>query len=276
MRLPNFLIIGAQKSGTTWLGDMLREHPEVFVAPREIHFFDKGYNYARGLEWYGRHFAAAQNAKAIGEKTPDYFWPNGKPTDGHLPEVHRLLHAALPDARLIVILRDPVERAVSAARHLIMDGWVSPLVALDDLLVGRARSRAEEHGVIDYGYYARHLEAYLALFPRDRILVLIYEEDVIADPRSGLGKACEFLGVRRDFEFRGLQQRRNALRRSRPRLLVDYYVPILRRLSAPLDRAFPLARYDPSETTRRRLRDLYRPENERLYELLGRRLSVWG
>ena len=275
MTLPNFLIIGAQKSGTTWFGEILHQHPDIFVAPHEIHFFDKDYNFRKGLAWYEAHFRNARRERAVGEKTPDYFWPNGRGTDGHQPDVHRLLHRTLPDARLVVILRDPVERAISAARHLVMDGWVSPFLSLDDLLAGPAASIAEEHGVIDYGRYARHLDAYFELFRREQVLVCVYEEDVVQDPQQGLRKVCDFLGVDATHEFRGLKKRRNELRKSVPRLLIDRFVPIVRGQTAIVDRLFPPARYEASEATRDKLRELYAPENERLYRALGRKPSGW-
>jgi hypothetical protein len=275
MTLPNFVIIGAQKAGTTWLAAMLRQHPDVFMAPREIHFFDREENFRLGLGWYERHFDGASGHKAVGEKTPDYLCTNGRAGDGHREGVQRALHAALPDARLVAVLRNPVERALSAARHLVMAGWVSPWLRLDDLIVGRATDLAHAHGVVDCGFYARHLEAYLELFSREQILVLVYEEDVVADPEGGLRAACEFLDVDPGFAFRGATERRNEARKSRPRLLVDFHAPPLRRVSAPLDHFFRAARYPASRAAVRHLRRLYAGEKERLCQLLGRRLDCW-
>ena len=76
--LPNLLIIGAQKCGTTWLARMLGQHPDVFMAEEEIHFFDRAHNFARGTAWYESHFAAAAGQSAVGEKTPDYLWAEGR------------------------------------------------------------------------------------------------------------------------------------------------------------------------------------------------------
>ena len=75
MRLPDFVIIGAQKSGTTWLGARLAEQPAIFLPrPFEVHFFDRNDNYAKGRDWYSGHFSAAPADTLVGEKTPDYFW----------------------------------------------------------------------------------------------------------------------------------------------------------------------------------------------------------
>ena len=136
-QLPKFLIIGAQKSGTSWLSYNLSNHPEVFIPKQELHFFDKGYNYSKGIEWYKTHFKNCGNAIAIGEKTPDYLWANGIGTEDHLPDVHLNIHKHLPNTRLIIMLRNPVDRAVSAVRHIIRSRRIAPPRRIDDLLLGK-------------------------------------------------------------------------------------------------------------------------------------------
>lgn len=77
--LPNFLIIGAPRSGTTWIQENIKHHPEIFMPEqKEIHFFDR--NYAMGIEYYEKYFSAYDGQKAIGEATPDYL---------HLPDIHQ-------------------------------------------------------------------------------------------------------------------------------------------------------------------------------------------
>lgn len=268
--LPNFLIIGAQKSGTTWLARLLRQHPDVFMPPGEIHFFDKAHNYRNGLGWYEAHFAGANGRRAIGEKTPDYLWADGRGVEGHLPDVHRHIHDALPDARLIAVLRNPVERAVSAVKHIIGSGRVSPLHAMDDLLIGPKQALVEGHGVLDYGFYHRQLTAYLQYFDRSQLLVLFYEEDVVGDPAAGLAKVCRFLGIDDRVTFDGLRERVNANHHSRLSLMLSYHVPALRPISKRIGRRLPRYRPRPSGEVRRRLYALYADENRRLFELLGR------
>jgi hypothetical protein len=190
MTLPNFLIIGAQKAGSTWLVYNLRRHPEVFLAPREVHYFDKDFNYAKGLGWYEKRFKRAGDKKAVGEKTADYLWANGRGVEGHMPHVHRNVHETLSDARLVVVVRNPVERAISAVNHIVRTGRVSPFIHIDDLLLGDKRVLVEGHGVIDCGRYHRQIAAYLELFDRSQLLILVFEEDVVADPASGLRKVC--------------------------------------------------------------------------------------
>ena len=273
--LPNFLIIGAQKAGTTWLAERLSQHPEIFVAPREIHFFDKADRYARGLAWYEAQFAAASSEKAVGEKTPDYLWANGRGVEGHLPDVHRNIHAALPHARLIVSLRNPVERAISAAHHIIRSGRIPPHIDIDDLLLGDQRHLLEGHGVLDYGFYHRQIQAYLELFPREQMLILIFEEDLAARPEKGLRAVCEFLGVDADFPFRDAHRKSNVNRHSLPRLRLNRHLPPrLRPLTRPVDWLFPPYRPRPPADTLAALYDLYADSNAALFKFLQRPLPL--
>jgi len=85
MGLPNFLIIGAQKSGTTWLARILKQHPEIFVYGKEIHFFDRQQNFDKGIDWYKGHFEEIPHKQFVGEKTPDYLWANGKGLEDIFP-----------------------------------------------------------------------------------------------------------------------------------------------------------------------------------------------
>ncbi|MGA1624665.1 MAG: sulfotransferase [Prochlorothrix sp.] len=94
MTLPNFLIAGAMKAGTTWLAQNLQEHPQIFIAPEELHFFNNPKNFAKGLSWYQRHFQAAGSAQAIGEKTAGYFLQDPYPS---------LIHKFLPNIKIIAV-----------------------------------------------------------------------------------------------------------------------------------------------------------------------------
>ena len=99
---PNFLVIGAQRAGTTWLYECLREHPEIFLPEtKELHYFDL--NHEKGDEWYFRHFEGASE-KAIGEITPNYY---------QYPGAIEKAHVLLPEAKFIFILREPKARAIS-------------------------------------------------------------------------------------------------------------------------------------------------------------------
>jgi Sulfotransferase domain len=179
MTLPNFLVIGAQRAGTSLLHQILLAHPDVYVPGqrKEVHYFDRYFE--RGVEWYQSYFPAADAAGrylAIGEITPDYLATEEAPAR---------IHALLPACRLIVMLRNPVDRVYSWYQH-----------------ARRSRNERrdfatfleEEPGALRAGLYHRHLRSYLALFPRESLLVLLYEE-LLRDPGGELGRLTAFLGV---------------------------------------------------------------------------------
>ncbi|MCB8943686.1 MAG: sulfotransferase domain-containing protein [Ardenticatenaceae bacterium] len=268
--LPNFLIIGAQKSGTTWLAEQLGQHPDVFMATGEVHFFDKDYHYHKGVQWYEQHFVAANKQKAVGEKTPDYLWANGQGVEGHLADVHCHIHDLLPDVKLIVVLRNPVNRAISAVNHIIRSGRVSPRCGIDDLLMGQYKHLVAGHGVLEYGRYHEQLQAYLKLFGREQLLVLIFEEDVTANPSKGLQKVCRFLGIDPDFPFVSQAEKKNANTHSRVRLYLNYYLPVLRSFTRPLDKIFPAHHNRPTKATVLALQNYYQLPNQQLFDFLQR------
>ncbi|BBK30175.1 sulfotransferase domain-containing protein [Stella humosa] len=180
-RLPDFLGIGAQKAGTTWLFEMLRDHPGLaFPAGKEVHFWD--WYQDRGLDWYRSQFADAAPGTRIGDVTPGY---------AVLPaEAVAQVHRAMPDGRLLFIARNPIERAWSAAlmalrwalmyEHEASDAWF-----LDVFRSGQSLGR---------GDYAQCMETWLSAFPRERLLVLFYD-DLVADPTGVLAAACRHLDV---------------------------------------------------------------------------------
>ena len=277
MPLPDFLIIGAQKAGSTWLQERLRAHPDVFMPEGEIHYFDKADRLERGPDWYSSCFEDANPGQIVGEKTPDYFWTGRSGAEGHLGTAHEEIHALLPEVRMLLTLRNPVDRAVSAVNHLVRTGRVSPAHSIDELLVGSKRALIEPHGVLDYGRYARHLERYLELFEREQIHILIFEEDIVRAPEEGVRSAARFVGVDPEIEWPGLGEKSNAPPVSRTGLYLRYAFPWARRAVKALDyligsRDFKLR---PRPETRAELYEFYEPENRRLFDLIGREIPSW-
>ncbi len=204
MALPDFFIAGAPKAGTTALHAALACHPELYLSPvKEPKFFltdgppptQGGPGDARTYRehvWrradYERLFAAAPAGTLRGESTPFYLYR---------ADAQVRIRALIPGARLIVVLRDPVERAHSNWTHL----WSAGLDPVDDFL----RACAEEErriaaGWADFwhyqrlGLYGRQLEHLYSVFPRDRVLVFRYRA-LVADPGALLDEVCRFLGV---------------------------------------------------------------------------------
>lgn len=204
MALPDFFIMGAPKAGTTALHAAIAEHPGLFMSPvKEPKFFlcdgpppDKGgpgdaHSYREWI-WqradYERLFDAAPPSSLRGESTPFYLADF---------DAHRRIHDLIPDARLIVILRDPVDRAYSNWAHL----WADGLEPIDDFVTACAEeTRRAEAGwapfwrYLETGLYGRQLQHLYTLFPRDQVHVIRYKS-LVDEPRTTLNAICRFLGV---------------------------------------------------------------------------------
>ena len=268
--LPNFLIIGAQKSGTTWLASMLRQHEDVYMPDRELHFFDKDFNFSKGLGWYKSHFSEAAGERAVGEKTPDYLWANGIGGEGHLKNIHQNIFESLPNVKLIIALRNPSQRAVSATKHLISTGRISPIHTVDDLLVGKYSTRIEQYGVIEMGRYFTHVKTYLERFGREKILVVVFEEDVVDDPIGGLATVCTHLGIDKSHKFQRVNESVNAFRHSKLHLIVKHYAPVFSPVTRVLNKVLPSANYTPKRETMDKLHARFESDTKRLFDLLER------
>ena len=193
---PAFLIIGAQKAGTSSLFKMFAAHQRV-VAPvtKEQHFFDRGDRYARGFSHYIRQFplASGNTGRITFEATPNYLFEEA---------CARRIHHHLPEVKLIAVLRNPVSRAYSAwnmyrhfAGHPVHGEWHDPRTfeqAVEDELAERTTARA--HLYLERGQYARLLGRYFDLFGRDRLLVLRHDR-LDLEPAAVMDECCRFLGL---------------------------------------------------------------------------------
>ena len=174
---PHFVGLGAQKAGTSWWNALIHEHPLVHRAggqPKELHFFDRAWEEPveeADLRLYWQHFPRPEGGVA-GEWTPGYlidFWT---------PE---LIARAAPEARILVLLRDPVERLRSGITHQLATSR-TPLTHRDI------------QGAFQRGLYAPQLRRVLAAFPAEQVLIGQYEA-CRADPAAELARTIEFLGL---------------------------------------------------------------------------------
>ena len=208
--LPGFIIVGAERCGTTSMFEVLRQHPAVFngTLPRkEVHYFDN--KYGRGLSWYRCHFPLAARARlaARGAGRPVAF----EATANYMfhPLAPERIHCDLPGVRLIVMVRDPVDRAYSAHAHQVGFGYETEpferaLELEDSRLKGEAERIAADPGYESFsfdhhtyrarGYYADQLDHLAAVFGRDRIHV-IDSGDFFADPGPCYDQVLDFLGL---------------------------------------------------------------------------------
>jgi hypothetical protein len=246
--LPDFLILGAQKAGTTALYAYLREHPQI-TGPswKEVSFFDR--HYVRGEAWYRGNFPNTLRTRGglVGEASPSYLFH---------PLAPERVAAMVPEAKLVALVRNPVDRAFSHYQHEVALGreplsFEDALQAEDDRLSGEEeRMRADpayfSRSWWDYTYrargrYAEQLERWLAVFPREQLLI-VPNEDLDSEPERTHARVLEFLGAA-------------------PHQLESY------------PRVFE-RRYEPMNAeTRARLAAEFAEPNERLYGLLGRNLG---
>lgn len=179
MRIPDYLGIGSIKSGTTWVADTLANHPQVFMAHgKELHYFTV--NYARGNDWYLKHFSSAREELSVGEYSVSYM-------DGRDQTAQRI-YEFNPGVRLIVTVRNPVERAFSHYR------WMKQM---GEELPSFRESLVEHPELMSIGRYAEALKPYWRLFPQDQFHY-IRQSDISTNPGQVARDLYTFLGVNPD------------------------------------------------------------------------------
>ena len=271
--LPNFLIIGAEKAATTWLARCLDEHPDVFIPEgKEIYFFTR--HFQEGLAWYESHFSGWSGQKAVGEGTVEYISE---------PEAPGRIRATLGDeVKLIASLRHPVDRAYSAFWMHLSRGRIP---ADTDF---RTFFYQGSYGLRKRGYYFVQLSRYLEDFPRENLLVLVYEE-IRRDGEKAVRDCLGFLGVDTQFVSDTLVARVNkgvdlsvlhhqvwGLReavRSLPQCVEKPLVSIGRRAFVWVPKR---RRYEPLDKgLRQEMMSEFMVDVRQLEDFLGRDLSIW-
>jgi hypothetical protein len=278
--LPNLLVIGAMKSGTTSLHQYLSVHPEIFMsAEKEPRFFSDESNWNRGLGWYERQFPEPTPIR--GESTPDYTkFPaiTGPP---------KRIHSVIPDAHFIYLVRDPIERIISHYVDSYSFGRVNGTLS-EEL------ARLDDCHLVNCSRYYLQIEQYLEYFDPGSILILSSEE-LRDDRRKTLETAFRFLGVDETFtsaEWETTHYPGEALRRkSRAgygllRLAdvvrespVRRYLP--RQLIKPIHAfnrltARRIERPTMDEPLRSELSDYLRDDVDKLERFAGRRFDAWS
>jgi hypothetical protein len=293
--LPTFLILGAQKAGTTALFYALSKHPEVFASKlKEPSFFTDpaealadaagpGDEVTRMMDSraeYEALFAEAGGAVARGEASTSYLYDSGAPAR---------IKALVPDAKLIAILRNPVDRAYSNFLYLIREGR-EPLQDFRAALAAEGRRRADGWSTtwryLDKGLYATQIERYLAQFDREQLRCYLYE-DYDEDPESTVKDVYRFLGVDAGFSqdlsarlnVSGLpkSERLQAISRRSQRLkwALDPLLPDRLRRSLLKAQNTNLSRPPIAPELRAELIEACREEIERVGELAGLDISRW-
>jgi hypothetical protein len=179
--LPDFLGIGAQKAGTTWLYDNLCCHPDLFLPrPKELHYFDRSFH--ESLRSYADRFAPGEG-KVTGEVTPAY---------GVLPPRRiRFIRRVMPDVRLLFLMRNPVERAWS---HAVMNVATKTQRSVDDVPEAEFYAHFTGDSSTRRGDYLRMLDNWLGVFPEEQLFVGFFD-DLASRPRELLCALFDHLGV---------------------------------------------------------------------------------
>ena len=252
--LPDFVIIGGKKCGTSSLYNYLVEHPQVAAAFRkEVHFFDNDAGHRNTLRYRAYFPTSAQKYRARRKKGSNLVTGEATPYYLFYPPAPRRLKETVPHARLIALLRNPVDRAYSHYHHEVRNGTEelpfeeaigreSERLNGEQEMISAGGYDSPNHRMYSYlsrGIYVDQLRNWRAYFPEKQLLVL-GSEDLFADPSTIVGETLDFLG-----------------------------------LPPSASRAYAKANeggyvQEMNDATRKRLLDFFRPHNERLYEYLGR------
>ena len=293
MKLPNFLVCGTMKGGTTSLYYYLKAHPEIYLPPtQEVHFFDLHFH--KGIEFYKKHFSRAKEKhKAIGEVTPAYMY---------LDEIPERIHETLPDTKLIFLLRNPVTRAYSHYWHALTRWGVEYLpfekaIEVEPERISRGRRHKIYYSYLDRGKYALQLKRFRKYFDREQMLILTTEE-FKSNPKKDLESIFEFLEVeKKRYEFNVISKRHNigyspknlqlhmALNRIlgskttgkswilggiyRKWLSISHQNKLLRKLF--FNEGYPQL----NETTKRKLANYFSSNNQELEKFLKKKIQQW-
>jgi hypothetical protein len=275
--LPEIIIIGAPKCGTTSLHYYLDLHPAIAMTrEKELHFFSKPHVWERGLEWYRSQFDAA--AELRGEASISYsVWPRWTGVPERMASV-------IPHARLLYIVRDPIQRIISSWMHRYADGTESrPIASALEVL--------ENNAIVDRSRYYTQIEQYLGFFPRSQIHV-ICSERLLSDRRAVLAEIFRFVGADPTFDTPGFDRVEHESRRKRRKGVIGRILTrlaesppprivapaIRRRIGYVVYRPFTRAIEPPTldERTQERVREYLAPDIARMREFTGQAFAEWS
>ena len=187
---PSFLGIGVQKCASTWIHRILEDHPQVYVSsPKEVDFFS--YHYHFGFQWYENHFING-GGEICGENSPSYF------SDERVP---KRVAEYKPEMKIIICLRDPVERILSHHAHEVRLGHVDAQMSFHDALKNNPM-------YVKQSMYGSYLEAWKQTFPAEQVLVLL-QEHIQDKPAEIAMQVYEFLNIEPNFKSLFLTQKAN-------------------------------------------------------------------
>lgn len=295
--LPNFIVIGGQKAGSTWVAEVLSHHPDVYMYPTEIPFFEDPDYQQRTLDDLARRFEGVTGKRAVGMKRPNLLTRSECPAR---------IARDVPDAKLLAMLRDPIERAVSSYFHLMRSGFlpIEPVnVGMQRVISGDYDETwpAGRERMIGYGFYHAGIMRYFEHVPRPQLLLMLYDR-IRSDATGVFREMCRFLGIEEldrpvalekrvmEGNYSIVRQRlarpmRHLHRRVTRDKLRNYerqgpIAAAARAVTYGIDRyvlakLFPARRPVPSRAIQEQLIEMYRDDVNALSEFLGQDLSHW-
>ena len=191
--LPTFVIIGAQKSASSFMQACLADHPDIYIPHGETPFFESPDFEDNNIKQLEKIFKG-RTERCLGIKRPNYI---GK------PEVPARIKTHLPNAKLIAILRNPIDRAISAYFHNINYGFAPPLdveIGMRKLMTDKSFSSKYKRlpEIIEFGYYHKYLRKYSQYMKNGQLLIFLHE-DILSKPLESIQLAYNFLGVSQEF-----------------------------------------------------------------------------
>ncbi|HSI79813.1 MAG TPA: sulfotransferase [Solirubrobacterales bacterium] len=263
--LPDVVVIGAQKCGTSALHSYLAKHPETSMSqPKELDFFIASKNWGKGVDWYRGHFDPA--AKLRGESSPNYT------ADPVLPGVPERMAELIPDAKLIFIVRDPIDRARAQWIHnysnRVQDKPLRRAVLEDAEYVIRSR-------------YHHQLSRFLEHYPLERILVL-EQDELLSERAETLRRVFAFLGLREDFWHPSYDRKRHETQKRRRKTAIGLFAERRlpkrwwRRVRFSRPFSIPFEHTELDDATRDELAERLRDDVTRLRELTGKPFGNWS
>jgi hypothetical protein len=271
--LPDFIVAGTQKGGTTSLHYYLDQHPDIFMPREECHYYDKSLH--MGLQWYEGLFVKGQG-KIVGEETPAYMF---------YPDVPRRIYQDNPGVKLIFMLRNPVTRAYS-------EYWMTRLAGDEPYSFAKA-IQVPERRYLEYlsrGRYAEQIKTFQEYFPQEQMFFIISEEFAVKTQEC-LARLLAFLGVNDNYVFRNLRRRHvggyprselllkltaipNYFKKNtqnlKGKLLLIYFLRILQAINR--GKGYPPM----APETKRYLEAYFKEPNRELERVLGREIPEWG
>jgi len=279
MPLPDFIIVGAMKAGTTTLAHYLRHHSKIYMPEGELHFFDAQGGYAdrwkRGVKWYKSQFESADPSEICGEKTPTY---------SYLPSVPERIYQIVPDVKIIWILRNPVDRSYSNYWHAVRGG--SEKLSFEEA-VKQEDKRVEENiwkGYVRRSYYINQINRLLEYFDRESMHFCLFE-NLKERPIPLTNEVAAFLGAsngRVDPQAIGKKKNTTVLpysvsirRAARKLKKVPLIGSVIAKVESRLNRRLQPGYPEMSSKLRESLDQHFDPYNRQLEQKVGIDLSVW-